>query len=244
MKKRYRNNGKNAGIYITIIFHLVVIITLLAYNIGKHLAREETFVMDLSQIEAAERELQEQIFREDIGKKIDDLLAASRNSQIELKNITVNAGSTLKDDRNTDVEQLMKDAERLKNELKQNQLSDMEDATDESVDLSEDKSQERKDVKKEEYSGPSLVSFTLDNRYLTKPSTPSYKCFGSGDVTVIIKVDRSGNVTEAKILDEVSSSDECIRKYAVRAARLTKFNASPTAPNRQTGDILYRFVSQ
>ena len=222
----------------------MVIITLLAYNIGKHLAREETFVMDLSQIEAAERELQEQIFREDIGKKIDDLLAASRNSQIELKNITVNAGSTLKDDRNTDVEQLMKDAERLKNELKQNQLSDMEDATDESVDLSEDKSQERKDVKKEEYSGPSLVSFTLDNRYLTKPSTPSYKCFGSGDVTVIIKVDRSGNVTEAKILDEVSSSDECIRKYAVRAARLTKFNASPTAPNRQTGDILYRFVSQ
>ena len=222
----------------------MVIITLLAYNIGKHLAREETFVMDLSQIEAAERELQEQIFREDIGKKIDDLLAASRNSQTELKNITVNAGSTLKDDRNTDVEQLMKDAERLKNELKQNQLSDMEDATDESVDLSEDKSQERKDVKKEEYSGPSLVSFTLDNRYLTKPSTPSYKCFGSGDVTVIIKVDRSGNVTEAKILDEVSSSDECIRKYAVRAARLTKFNASPTAPNRQTGDILYRFVSQ
>lgn len=221
-----------------------MIITLLAYNIGKHLAREETFVMDLSQIEAAERELQEQIFREDVGKKIDDLLAASRNSQTELKNITVNAGSTLKDDRNTDVEQLMKDAERLKNELKQNQLSDMEDATDESVDLSEDKSQERKDVKKEEYSGPSLVSFTLDNRYLTKPSTPSYKCFGSGDVTVIIKVDRSGNVTEAKILDEVSSSDECIRKYAVRAARLTKFNASPTAPNRQTGDILYRFVSQ
>ena len=223
---------------------MVVIITLLACNIGKHLAREETFVMDLSQIEAAERELQEQIFREDIGKKIDDLLAASRNSQTELKNITVNAGSTLKDDRNTDVEQLMKDAERLKNELKQNQLSDMEDATDESVDLSEDKSQERKDVKKEEYSGPSLVSFTLDNRYLTKPSTPSYKCFGSGDVTVIIKVDRSGNVTEAKILDEVSSSDECIRKYAVRAARVTKFNASPTAPNRQTGDILYRFVSQ
>lgn len=221
-----------------------MIITLLAYNIGKHLAREETFVMDLSQIETAERELQEQIFREDVGKKIDDLLAASRNSQTELKNITVNAGSTLKDDRNTDVEQLMKDAERLKNELKQNQLSDMEDATDESVDLSEDKSQERKDVKKEEYSGPSLVSFTLDNRYLTKPSTPSYKCFGSGDVTVIIKVDRSGNVTEAKILDEVSSSDECIRKYAVRAARLTKFNASPTAPNRQTGDILYRFVSQ
>lgn len=221
-----------------------MIITLLAYNIGKHLAREETFVMDLSQIETAERELQEQIFREDVGKKIDDLLAASRNSQTELKNITVNAGSTLKDDRNTDVEQLMKDAERLKNELKQNQLSDMEDATDESVDFSEDKSQERKDVKKEEYSGPSLVSFTLDNRYLTKPSTPSYKCFGSGDVTVIIKVDRSGNVTEAKILDEVSSSDECIRKYAVRAARLTKFNASPTAPNRQTGDILYRFVSQ
>lgn len=221
-----------------------MIIALLAYNIGKHLAREETFIMDLSQIEAAERELQEQIFREDIGKKIDDLLAASRNSQIELKNITVNTGSTLKDDRNTDVEQLMKDAEKLKNELKQNQLSDMEDATDESVDLSEDRSQERKDVKKEEYSGPSLVSFTLDNRYLTKPSTPSYKCFGSGDVTVIIKVDRSGNVTEAQILDEVSSSDECIRKYAVRAARLTKFNASPTAPNRQTGDILYRFVSQ
>lgn len=67
---------------------------------------------------------------------------------------------------------------------------------------------------------------------------------GGGDVVVIITVDKSGNVINAKVDENQSSTDQCLRNFAVRAARLSKFSASETAPNRQMGDITYRFISQ
>ena len=59
--------------------------------------------------------------------------------------IAVDAGSHLKDDRNTDAEQLYKDAERLANELKNGQKA-QEDAREETVELpsKEKKSEEKK----------------------------------------------------------------------------------------------------
>ena len=75
-------------------------------------------------------------------------------------------------------------------------------------------------------------------------SIPAYRCYGCGDVTVIITVDPQGNVVNAKVLDEISSSDSCLRSFAVRAARLSKFSASSSAPARQNGEILYRFIAQ
>ena len=63
-------------------------------------------------------------------------------------------------------------------------------------------------------------------------------------VTVIISVDNAGNVVAAKVQDEVSSDDRCLREFAVRAARLSKFSADPKAPARQAGNIVYQFISQ
>ena len=166
---------------------------------------------------------------------------ASRNSGEPIRNIAVDAGATLKDDRNTDVEQLYKDAERLANELKAGQL---EDAREETVELEEDRPKKKDDPKKKEYSGPSVVSYTLDGRKASHLKIPAYKCYGSGDVTVIITVNNQGQVVNAKVLDSVSSGDKCLRDYAVRAARLSRFNADPKAPHNQTGEILYRFIAQ
>ena len=55
---------------------------------------------------------------------------------------------------------------------------------------------------------------------------PAYRCYGSGDVTVIITVNNSGQVVGAKVLDAVSSGDQCLRNFAIRAARLSRFSAS------------------
>ena len=46
MKHPFRNKEDRAGLYITIIFHLVVIIVLLAYQLDSALKREESFVLD------------------------------------------------------------------------------------------------------------------------------------------------------------------------------------------------------
>ena len=220
---------------------MVVIIVLLAYQIDSALKREESFVLDFSKQEEIEKRVKEQAFKEDISKRLDDLIAAARKSSEPIRNIAVDAGSQLKDDRNTDADQLYKDAERLAKDLKAGQAI-QEDAREETVELPSQKKAD--DSKKKEYSGPSVLSYTLDGRKASHLKIPAYRCYGSGDVTVIITVNNSGMVVGAKVLDTVSSSDECLRSYAVRAARLSRFSASETAPPNQTGEILYRFIAQ
>jgi len=241
LRKYLKNDEDRVGLYITIIFHLVVIIALLAYQIDSALKKEESFVLDFSKQEEFERIKKEEAFKKDISRKIDDIIAAARASSEPIRNVAVDAGSMLKDDRNTDAEQLYKDAERLSQELREGHS--IEDARDETVEI--DKPQKKaEETKKQEYSGPSVLSYTLDGRKASHLKIPAYRCYGSGDVTVIITVNNAGNVVGAKVLDAVSSDDQCLRNFAVRAARLSRFSASATAPPNQTGEILYRFIAQ
>ena len=237
---RLRSEDK-AGLYITVIFHLTVIIVLLAYGIDSTLKKEESFVLDFSRQEEIERVQKEKAFKEDISKRLDQLIEMSRQSSEPIRNIAVDAGSALKDDRGTDAEELYKEAERLAQELKNGQQ--LEDATEETVELEPQKKPEKKEEKKE-YSGPSVVSYNLEGRKASTLKIPAYRCYGSGDVTVIITVDNSGRVVGAKVMEEISSDDSCLRSFAIRAARLSRFSASSTAPPRQTGEILYRFIAQ
>ena len=63
MKHPFRNKEDRAGLYITIIFHLVVIIVLLVYQIDNVLKREESFVLDFTKQEEIERQKKEQVFK-------------------------------------------------------------------------------------------------------------------------------------------------------------------------------------
>ena len=237
-----KNKDERPGLYITVIFHLTVIIVLLLYQIDSTIRREESFVLDFSKQEEIERRKEEAEFKEDISKRLDELIAAAKSSSTPIRNIAVDA-SQLKDDRGTDAEQLYKDAERLAKDLKNGQKDAIEeDARNETVELP---SQNKKDDSKaKEYSGPSVVSYTLDGRKASHLKIPAYRCNGGGDVTVIITVNNGGNVVGAKVMDSISSSDQCLRNFAVRAARLSKVSASQTAPPNQTGEIVYRFIAQ
>ena len=240
LSKRMKSEDK-AGLYITVIFHLTVIIVLLVYGIDSTLKREESFVLDFSKQEEIERVMKEKAFKEDVSKRLDRLIEMSRASSEPIRNIAVDAGTPLKDDRGTDAEELYKEAERLAQELKNGQL---EDARNETVELPSEKKEQKKDESRKEYTGPSVLSYNLDGRKASKLNIPAYRCYGSGDVTVIITVDTSGRVVAAKVMEEVSSDDTCLRSFAIRAARLSQFSASSTAPARQTGEILYRFIAQ
>ena len=158
-----------------------------------------------------------------------------------MRNIAVDRGSTLKDDRNTDAEQLYKDAEKLAKDLKNGFKVDEPD--EDYVPVSRNEKAEDKSSK-QSYSGPSVVSYELDGRKASRLSIPAYRCLGAGHVTVIITVDPAGNVINAKVQEEVSSDDRCLRDFAIRAARLSKFSVSKNAPARQMGNIVYMFVAQ
>ena len=226
------------------IFHLTVIIVLLLYSIDSTIRREESFVLDFSKQEEIERKEKETIFKEDISRKLDEMIAAAQASGAPIRNIAVDASrSTLKDDRGTDAEQLYKDAERLAQDLKNGHKDAIEeDAREETVEMQHQNKADNSN--KKEYSGPSVVSYTLDGRKASHLKIPAYKCYGAGDVTVIITVNNAGQVVGAKVMDSISSSDQCLRNFAVRAARLSRFSASQTAPANQTGEIVYRFIAQ
>ena len=66
-----------AGLYITVIFHLVIIIILLACQIGAALRRDNTFVLDFSKQEEVEKQKAEENFKEEVSDRLDQLLAAA-----------------------------------------------------------------------------------------------------------------------------------------------------------------------
>lgn len=236
MKKEDR-----AGIYTTVIIHLAVLIVLLATSLGFSLQSENSFVLDFSKLEElerlqaeVERLQQEADFQQAIHDRLERELGAAGTS---VRNVVVDRAE-LKDDRGTDADQLYKDAERLARELK----GGFELPDDGFTAAAPDNSGKQKEERK--YSGPSVVSYYLEGRKASKLSIPAYRCMGAGEVTVLITVDNSGTVIAAKVDESVSSTDGCLRSFAVRAARLSRFSADPKAPARQTGNIVYQFIAQ
>lgn len=228
-----------AGLELTIIVHLVVLIVLLLLGIGRELISENSFVLDFSKQEEIEKQQEQKDFQEDISRRIDDIIAKA-NRDNPVRNVAVS--SELRDDRHSAAEAkaLMGDADRLARELKAGYKSDIEeDAREEAVEYKQEKS-----VQKHEYSGPSVLSWTLDGRKASHLPIPAYRCFGAGTVSVAIAVDQQGKVVNAKVNDSASSDDRCLREFAVRAARLSRFNRDMSAPVRQAGEIVYSFIAQ
>jgi TonB family protein len=231
---------QKAGLYITAIVHLAVIIILLLCQIGYSVQRENSFVLDFTKQEEQEKiEKQEELSRNALAQ-LESMLSVARSQPV--RNVTVNR-SQLKDDRNTDADQLYRDAERLAQDLKDGQHRQQDDPEDYVQDPVTPPS-DPKPRKQQTYSGPSVLSWSLDGRKATHLPIPAYRCIGAGEVTVIITVNNQGTVVDAKVDDGSSSGDGCLRSFATRAARLSKFNASSTAPARQMGTITYLFIAQ
>lgn len=244
-----RKGENNAGLLITVIFHLTVIVVLLLYQIDATVRREESFVIDFSKQEEVEREREEMermekelAKMEAIRQRLEQKIAQAEQEPV--RNIAVDKGGYLKDDRGTDAEKLYSDAERLARELREGQSNAYEEShSDDVVDMGP--SGQNEDGKSHRvYSGPSVLSYTLDGRKASKLPIPAYRCYAGGEVTVIITVNPQGMVIGAEVQDDISSTDNCLRSFAVRAARLSRFSRSSTAPARQTGEIVYRFIAQ
>lgn len=232
-----------AGLYLTVIFHLVILIILLLTQIGFSLKREDLFVIDFSHDKKKEltkvEQKEERTLDEAVAEKIERMLAG--DAGIEFKNTTTSRNKgALKDDRNTDAEKLYADAARLAKDLKDGIQQNDEDV----VVPKPVKAEKKDDGSSRSYSGPSVLSWHLDDRKASHLPIPAYRCYGGGMVTVVITVNTSGKVIDARVLDDVSSQDKCLRDFAVRAARMSRFSASPTAPSKQTGDIVYQFIAQ
>ena len=229
---------QKAGIYITVSIHLAVIIVLLLVRIGMEIQKENSFVLDFTKQEELEAEREKEELLRSAAERLEEMIAAAG---VPVRNVTVDR-CALKDDRGTNADELYREAERLAQELKdgQERPQEVEEIAVEPIKKEEPKKQEEA----KPYSGPSVLAWSLDGRKATRLPIPAYRCYGAGEVTVIITVDNRGDVVNAKVDEKISATDACIRTFAVRAARLSKFNASPEAPARQMGTITYAFLAQ
>lgn len=246
MKKRFNikiDNDEKAGLYLTLIFHLILLIIILAYSIHRTVSQETSFVLDFTRQEELEREQELQAFKESVSEELDELIAQSRQSAP--RNVAVDAsrsGERLRDDRSANPSEVYDEARRLQEKLDASRREALE-----AMDSEEDVAvgQEREENKSEEtYVGPSVLSYRLDGRKGQSLPIPAYKCVGGGDVTVAIVVNRKGYVVNVKVIESASSPDICLQDYAKRAAKRSRFTASATAPERQAGEIVYRFIAQ
>lgn len=80
-------SDEKAGLYITIIFHLVVIIVLLVCQISSALKRENTFVLDFSKQEKVEKETAERNLKEEVSERLDRMLAEAAG--VPIRNVAV-----------------------------------------------------------------------------------------------------------------------------------------------------------
>ena len=235
---------EKAGIYTTVIVHLAVVIVLLLAGLDWSIKQEKGFLMDFSQLEEKER-LQEEIERLEKEAAFKESIAQRLQQEIDaappVRGVAVDRAA-LTDDRGTDAEQLYKDAQRLQEELARGHEIQQEEYADPNPVKPAQEEPKKEDAPV--YSGPSVVSYYLDGRKASKLPIPAYRCMGAGQVTVLIKVAPNGSVVEAKVDESVSSADKCLKEFAVRAARLSKFSAKADAPARQQGNIVYEFVAQ
>ena len=64
-----------AGLYATAVFHLIVLIVLLAGSIGSAVSNNASYLFDFSRQEEEELNEQEQVFKEEISRRLDRLLS-------------------------------------------------------------------------------------------------------------------------------------------------------------------------
>ena len=237
--KKLRKEDR-AGLYVTIILHLVVLIVLMASQLGNALRQQESFVIDFSKAEQMEKLEKELALKKAINERLNEMLASSSGSA-PVANIAVDR-SSLKDDRSSaeEAEKLYRDARELQEALRRG-AGQQEDEY--SIPAPKE-TPATKTSESKPYSGPSVLEWELEGRKASHLPIPAYRCMGAGKVKVLITVSRNGSVSGAKIDDSESSSDGCLRSFAIRAARLSRFSSSTSAPERQTGYIIYQFIAQ
>ena len=235
---------RRIGFYSTVVFHLVIIIILLASTISNIVAEETSFVMDFTGLEEMEQRVKEEEIKVRAQQEVEDLLAGRLSAAPSYRNVAVDrsSGQNLRDDRHKNPTEVYDEARELQRKLDESRRQAMMEQGSDDVAGPNEKEDKKTS---EAYKGPSVISYSLDGRKAFSLPVPVYKCYGGGDMYVQITVNRKGYVVDASIIENSSTSlDACLVKAALDAAKRSRFRASTNAPDKQVGEIVYRFIAQ
>lgn len=237
-----KNKEDRVGFYTTLVFHLSVLIVLLVVSIGHVASVENTFVLDFTKQEELEKLQKEIELQQQVTRDLEDQLA--RQPQQRIRNVAVDAGSKLKDDRFKNPSEVYDEARELQRKLDASKRDALaQQAAEEAVDLDKP-DQTVAEEAASAFKGPSVISYEVEGRKALSLPVPAYKGYGAGDVLVDIEVNPAGRVTAARVRADGSTADASLHSFAVEAAKRSRFSASSDAARSQPGWILYRFIAQ
>ena len=238
-----RSKEDRVGFYTTLVFHLSILIVLLLVSIGRVASTENTFVLDFTKQEELERLQREVELQEQVSRNLEDQLA--RQPQQRIRNVAVDAGRKLKDDRFKNPSEVYDEAKELQRKLDASKRDALaQKAAEEAVDLNQEQEVEESTEPAPAFQGPSVISYELEGRKALSLPVPAYKGYGAGDVLVDIQVNPAGRVIAAKVRTDGSTADASLHSFAIDAAKRSRFSASSDAAKSQPGWILYRFIAQ
>lgn len=236
------------GLLVTVVLYLIAAILFVSYKIVVHENPTTTMYVDL--VDPNEPELPKP---EEIEPKPVEELDPGHYEQVMNRTSDLNAkmDASLKDDRGTQADKLLAEAQRVQQELAQGQqafrsgmdeiaeMSKRHKAPKSSSSQANSAASQRQTVKVQ---GNVTVSYDLAGRFATYLHIPAYQCREGGTVVVGVMVNRNGEVVSAEV--EKASPGDCIAERAVQAAKASVFNADAGAPDRQRGTVTYVFVAQ
>jgi hypothetical protein len=233
-----------AGIYALVAMALTMAILFITSRIVVRTPRvDSTIMVDVRTVEelrAEARRLQREVMM--------------RQNQAEagsIRNAISNAGANeLADDRNTDVSAMNEQIRGNNAGLQGNR-----DAWNQGLREIEAMRRNRVNNRNNGNNGSSgdsrakgrvLVEYLLTDplRQRDYLPPPGYLCERTGVVVVDITVNRNGEVTAARVNNEQSDGDLCMRETALNYALRSRFNIDTSAPERHSGTITYTFIAQ
>ena len=246
--KKYK--GRLVGILGTVIFHLIVAIIIMSFQIRSL----QVQARDMFEIEfLAEEQPEEEKLIEVPITTIEKLLQGDEEMLNIARNLANKADPRVNPDDYIDKvkEELIKSG-KLSVDNYIDEQKKAADKTDENLafnDESKVKDDQNKPSESQEmaanYKGPTRIYYELKGRTHTYLPIPIYKCQGSGKVSLRIEVNQKGAVEKTLVITgESTTSDPCLVEAAVRAAVITRFNSDLKAPKIQMGTLTYHFVAQ
>ena len=146
----------NAGLYLTVAFHLLVLIILLISRIDYMLREETSFILDFTKDELLEEIAKQERLKEEISKELDDILAGRTLVRNVITDASSRRGEELKDDRFRNPSQVYDEARKLQEKLDASKRE--AEANMGSDDVPQTAQKEQK-PKEESYKGPSVISY-------------------------------------------------------------------------------------
>lgn len=256
-EKRKRDAGEWAydhrvGLCITVIAYLLLGIAFVSTRIliqPRHV--NDTFYIDLSEMERIEKELQQaQELNRMLNREQADAAVENRTSNEHAAEAAANTlDERLRDAKGTDAAHIYESAEQVQERLQASRSGYEAGLREEQaiIEAFRNRNSGKGESADTKVRGRVTVSFSLNNPLRTQVDlfVPAYQCEGGGEITVAIEVDRNGRVTSASAVPSSPGySDRCLATTAEAAARRSRFNVAPAAPERQRGTITYLFVPQ